>query len=100
MAKNKDDIKYRTAWAKLLEDEILRVRYKTGTPIEGGKIADFGPVDLFFGARHISDSGPAGECDATTQQSQVHYTDKDNSDLNKEKLDVVYHNQLSYMLYF
>lgn len=54
MAQSKDDIKYGTAQAKLSEDEALRVRYKAGTPLEGGKIADSDPVDLFAGAHNIS----------------------------------------------
>lgn len=54
MAKSKDDIKYATAQAKLSEDEALRVSYKAGTPLEGGKIADSEPVDLFSSARHIA----------------------------------------------
>ncbi|KAL7142991.1 hypothetical protein ABFS83_08G161200 [Erythranthe nasuta] len=54
MAKSKEDIKYGTAQAKLSEDEVLRIRYKAGTPLEGGKIADSDPVDLFAGAHNIS----------------------------------------------
>ncbi|KAL8046177.1 hypothetical protein ABFX02_08G161300 [Erythranthe guttata] len=54
MAKSKEDIKYGTAQAKLSEDEVLRVRYKAGTPLEGGKIADSDPVDLFAGAHNLS----------------------------------------------
>ncbi|KAI3510133.1 hypothetical protein L1887_25663 [Cichorium endivia] len=53
MAKSKDDIKYGTAQAKLSEDETLRVAYKSGTPLEGGKIADSEPVDLFSAAHNI-----------------------------------------------
>ncbi|KAK3033095.1 hypothetical protein RJ639_036454 [Escallonia herrerae] len=53
MAKSKDDIKYGTAQAKLSEDEALRVSYKAGAPLEGGKIADSEPVDLFSGAQNI-----------------------------------------------
>ncbi|KAH7543880.1 hypothetical protein ACOSP7_031283 [Xanthoceras sorbifolium] len=56
MAKSKDDIKYGTAQAKLSEDEMLRVNYKHGTPLEGGKIADSEPVDIFSGAHNISKS--------------------------------------------
>ncbi|OVA04587.1 hypothetical protein BVC80_1713g16 [Macleaya cordata] len=56
MAKSKDDIKYGTAQAKLSEDETLRVRYKAGTPLEGGKIADSEPVDLFSAGRRIAES--------------------------------------------
>ncbi|KAK9278625.1 hypothetical protein L1049_028198 [Liquidambar formosana] len=54
MAKSKDDIKYGTAQAKLNEHEALRVRYKAGTPLEGGKIAESEPVDLFSSAHNIS----------------------------------------------
>ncbi|GLT76034.1 hypothetical protein SLA2020_477180 [Shorea laevis] len=54
MAKSKDDIKYTTAQAKLSEDEGLRVRYKHGTPLEGGKITDSEPVDLFSSAHNIA----------------------------------------------
>lgn len=56
MAKSKDDIKYGTAQAKLSEDESLRVRYKHGTPLEGGKIADSEPVNLFSSAQRIRES--------------------------------------------
>ncbi|KAL6543020.1 second mef2-like protein 1 [Orobanche hederae] len=54
MAKSKEDIKYGTAQAKLSEDEALRVSYKAGMPLEGGKVADSQPVDLFSSARNIS----------------------------------------------
>ncbi|KAK1440132.1 hypothetical protein QVD17_05957 [Tagetes erecta] len=50
----KDDIKYGTAQAKLSEDETLRVAYKSGTPLEAGKIADSDPIDLFSAAHNIS----------------------------------------------
>ncbi|KAL3820939.1 hypothetical protein ACJIZ3_006844 [Penstemon smallii] len=53
MAKSKDDIKYGTAQAKVSEDESLRIRYKSGTPLEGGKIADSEPVHLFSAAHNI-----------------------------------------------
>lgn len=54
MAKNKDDIKFGTAQAKLSEDDSLRVGYASGTPLEAGKIADSESVDLFAAARNIS----------------------------------------------
>lgn len=54
MATSKDDIKAATAQAKQSEDESLRVAYKHDTPLEGGKIAESCPVDLFSGAHHIS----------------------------------------------
>ncbi|KAL0320953.1 UNVERIFIED_CONTAM: hypothetical protein Sradi_5356800 [Sesamum radiatum] len=54
MAESKDDVRYATAQAKVSEDEAVRVRYKAGTPLEGGKIADSEVVDLFSGARNIS----------------------------------------------
>ncbi|CAI0555628.1 unnamed protein product [Linum tenue] len=56
MAKSKDDIKYGTAQAKLSEDEAMRIRYEHGTPLEGGKIADSQPVELFSGAHRVADA--------------------------------------------
>ncbi|KAI4333350.1 hypothetical protein L6164_018176 [Bauhinia variegata] len=56
MAKRKDDIKYGTSQSRLSEDEATRVAYKHGTPLEGGKIADSEPVDIFSSARNISKS--------------------------------------------
>lgn len=53
MAKSKEDIKYGTAQAKQNEEEALRVRYKAGTPLEGGRIAESETVDLFSAARNI-----------------------------------------------
>ncbi|XP_028112911.1 uncharacterized protein LOC114311022 [Camellia sinensis] len=46
MTTSKDDIKHGTAQAKQSENEALRVRYKSGTPLEEGKIADSQTVDL------------------------------------------------------
>lgn len=54
MAKRKEDIKHGRAQAKVSEDEALRVSYKAGTPLEGGKIAESETVDLFSNARNIS----------------------------------------------
>ncbi|CBI25650.3 hypothetical protein VitviT2T_024588 [Vitis vinifera] len=71
MAKSKDDIKYATAQAKLSEDEALRVRYKSGTPLEGGKIAESEPVDLFSSARNISSTHTTNTtCPSTTDDQQ------------------------------
>ncbi|PHT44308.1 hypothetical protein CQW23_18333 [Capsicum baccatum] len=55
MAKSKDDVSFGigTAQARLSEDDALRIRYKAGTPLEGGKIADSQPVDLFPSAHSI-----------------------------------------------
>nr|XP_027062312.1 uncharacterized protein LOC113688628 [Coffea arabica]XP_027065137.1 uncharacterized protein LOC113691126 [Coffea arabica] len=53
-AKSTDDIRYATAQAKVSEDDALRIGYKAGTPLEGGKIADSEPVDLFSSAHNIS----------------------------------------------
>ncbi|KAJ0969523.1 hypothetical protein J5N97_022400 [Dioscorea zingiberensis] len=71
MAKSKDDIKYGTAQAKLAEDEQLRIRYKHGTPLEGGKIADSEHVDLFAGARRIAetDSSSSKDGDSSTGEA-------------------------------
>lgn len=53
MAQSKDDIKIGTAQARVSEDDALRIRYKAGTPLEGGKIAESEPVDLFSSAHNI-----------------------------------------------
>ncbi|XP_021906547.1 uncharacterized protein LOC110821125 [Carica papaya] len=71
MATSKDDIKYGTAQAKVSEDESLRVRYKHGTPLEGGKIADSEPVHLFSSAENIAKS---------TQQQQNTSSDSSAND--------------------
>jgi hypothetical protein len=63
MATSKEDVKHGTAQARLTEDDMVRTGYFNGTPLEGGKIADSDPVDLFAGARHVAD-------DASSQQQQ------------------------------
>jgi hypothetical protein len=63
MATSKEDIKHGTAQARLAEDDMVRTGYFNGTPLEGGKIADSDPVDLFAGARQVAD-------DASSQQQQ------------------------------
>ncbi|CAN8259551.1 unnamed protein product [Cochlearia groenlandica] len=78
MAKNKDDIKYATAQAKLSEDESIRVRYKHGTPLEGGKIAESEPVNLFSAAESIK-KGKDKPASAATAGGQAHM-DRDDKD--------------------
>ncbi|KAI5342803.1 hypothetical protein L3X38_010679 [Prunus dulcis] len=53
LANSKDDIKSGTSQAWLNEDEAVRVAYKNGTPLEGGKIGDSEPVALFSSPHHI-----------------------------------------------
>ncbi|VFQ97882.1 unnamed protein product [Cuscuta campestris] len=53
MSKNKRDIKYATAQARLSEDDAVRVGYIGGQPLEGGKIADSQPVELFSSAHNV-----------------------------------------------
>ncbi|KAM3320433.1 hypothetical protein P3S67_007633 [Capsicum chacoense] len=53
MAKIKDDISYGKAQERLSEDDVLRIRYKAGTPLEGVKIIDSQPIDLFPSAHNI-----------------------------------------------
>jgi len=81
MAKSKDDIKYGTAQARLSEDEAVRVAYVNGTPLEGGKISDSQPVDLFAAAHNIAKSGHQEAKDSNSDnnnnnnnnnQSQMH----------------------------
>ncbi|EMS66610.1 hypothetical protein TRIUR3_06375 [Triticum urartu] len=58
MATSKEDIKHGTAQARLTVDDELRTGYFNGSPLEGGKIADSDPVDLFAQARHVADASP------------------------------------------
>ncbi|KAI5320662.1 hypothetical protein L3X38_040370 [Prunus dulcis] len=53
LANSKDDMKFGTSQARLNEDEAVRVAYKHGTPLEGGKIGDSEPVDLYSSPHHI-----------------------------------------------
>ncbi|OMP10950.1 hypothetical protein COLO4_04148 [Corchorus olitorius] len=69
MAKSKDDIKYAVGEARLSEDEGVRVGYKHGTPLEGGKIADSSPVDLFSSAHNIN-SHSQSQSQSESAQSQ------------------------------
>ncbi|KAF3436944.1 hypothetical protein FNV43_RR19697 [Rhamnella rubrinervis] len=75
MAKRKDDKKYATAQARLSEDEAVRVSYKHGTPLGGGKIVDSEPVDFFCSAHNISKSNTHQPLDSanTSDQSQLHH---------------------------
>ncbi|CAA7016282.1 unnamed protein product [Microthlaspi erraticum] len=77
MAKNKDDIEYATAQAKLSEDEPIRVRYKHGTPLEGGKIAESEPVDLLSSAKGVEKGKEQSTSAATGDQTQMHRDVKD-----------------------
>lgn len=77
MAKNKDDIHYATAQAKLSEDEAIRVRYKHGTPLEGGKIADSEPVDLFSSAQNVGKGKDKPASAVTGDQTQMERNVKD-----------------------
>lgn len=71
MAKSKDDITYGTSQARLSEDEAVRVAYKHGTPLEGGKIAESEPVDIFSSAHNISKSCQNQTTASKTDQSQL-----------------------------
>ncbi|XP_018437677.1 SEED MATURATION PROTEIN 1-like [Raphanus sativus] len=72
MAKNKDDIKYATAQTKQSEDEAIRVRYKHGTPLEGGKIAESEPVELFASAQGVEKGKDQAASEITGDQTQMH----------------------------
>ncbi|CAH9064171.1 unnamed protein product [Cuscuta epithymum] len=61
MAKSKDDITYGLAQARLSEDDAVRVCYKGGVPLEGGKIADSEPIELFSSAYNIQKQPRRGE---------------------------------------
>ncbi|KFK38634.1 hypothetical protein AALP_AA3G139900 [Arabis alpina] len=77
MAKNKEDIQYATAQSKLSEDEAIRVRYKHGTPVEGGKIADSEPVDPFASAKNVRKGKDQPASAATGEQEEMHRNVKD-----------------------
>ncbi|KAJ0501008.1 hypothetical protein HanRHA438_Chr11g0495971 [Helianthus annuus] len=83
MAKNKDDIKYATAQAKLSEDESLRVAYVANTPLEAGKIADFEPVDLFAAAHNISNQQQDKRVIAESKPLDIFSAAKGVSDANQ-----------------
>ncbi|OMP11355.1 hypothetical protein CCACVL1_00566 [Corchorus capsularis] len=70
MAKSKDDIKYAVGEARLSEDEGVRVAYKHGTPLEGGKIADSSPVDLFSSAHNINSQSQSQSQSAQSQSTR------------------------------
>nr|ABB72388.1 seed maturation protein [Glycine latifolia] len=71
MAKSKEDITYGTSQARLSEDEAVRAAYVHGTPLEGGKIADSQPVDLFSSAHNMPKSGQTTTDSNTSDQSQM-----------------------------
>lgn len=75
MAKSKDDTTYATSQARLNEDEAIRVSYKHGTPLEGGKIADSEPVDLLSSAHNIAKATTHHD---STDQSQMNRHDHPN----------------------
>nr|GMD19467.1 seed maturation protein [Ipomoea batatas] len=88
----KEDITYGAAQARLSEDDALRVRYKGGDPLEGGKIAESEPVELFSAAHNIEkqqrretgESDRAGEAAASDEgrdQSQQHQPQSANKDV-------------------
>ncbi|OWM84021.1 uncharacterized protein LOC116202711 [Punica granatum] len=79
MAKNKDDIKYGEAQAKLSDNEMLRVAYKHGTPLEGGKIAESEPVDIFSSAHNIPRSAHNTDDSSSSPQQQLHRPPPDDS---------------------
>jgi hypothetical protein len=59
MAHSKREIKPGRAYTKVVgDDEMLRTGFYDGTPLEGGKIADSQPVDLFAAAYRVADADP------------------------------------------
>ncbi|CAD6246309.1 unnamed protein product [Miscanthus lutarioriparius] len=57
MAHSKREIKPGRAHTKVSGDvEMLRTGFYDGTPLEGGKIADSQPVDLFAAARRVAEA--------------------------------------------
>jgi len=77
MATSKDDIKYGTAQARHSKDTTTREAYKAGTPLEGGKIADSEPVDLFSSARNIEKARAQGQGETGSAQPQMSRDDNE-----------------------
>ncbi|KAM7251453.1 hypothetical protein ACFE04_023336 [Oxalis oulophora] len=87
MAKSIDDIKYGTAQAKIPgqeEDTPLRVAYKHGTPLEGGKIADSHPVDLFSSATNIARASARHDTSGSHDASHLQPQSQQRQDASKE----------------
>ncbi|KAK7334969.1 hypothetical protein VNO80_26738 [Phaseolus coccineus] len=84
MAKSKDDIKYGTAQARVSEDEAVRVAYVNGTPLEGGKISDSQPVDMYANARNIAKSDTAA---AAAKDSNTDNNNNNNNQSQMQKRD-------------
>ncbi|KAK9937558.1 hypothetical protein M0R45_014337 [Rubus argutus] len=94
MAQSKDDIKYGTSQSRLNKDEAVRIAYKHGTPLEGGKIAESEPVDLFPGAHQISmrTEPPHGHDDPIRQQDDSN----NQSQMRRDPADDIQAGQESY----
>lgn len=85
MAKSKDDIKYATSQARLSEDEAVRVAFVHDTPLEGGKIADSEPVDLFSSAHNVAKSSNGQQtADNSHNQAQLQRGEDDAANTNNE----------------
>ncbi|KAG0522070.1 hypothetical protein BDA96_07G005200 [Sorghum bicolor] len=82
MAHSKREIKPGRAHTKVAgDDEMLRTGFYDGTPLEGGKIADSKPVDLFAAARRVADQ--AVDPDSQQQQQQQEADDEGTTNKNK-----------------
>jgi hypothetical protein len=57
------------------DDEMLRTGFYDGTPLEGGKIADSQPVDLFAAARRVADA-PDSQSSQQQQQKEQQAADE------------------------
>ena len=72
MAHSKREIKPGRAHTKVAgDDEMLRTGFYDGTPLEGGKIADSKPVDLFAAARRVAEADPDSQQQQKEQQEQA-----------------------------
>ncbi|CAB4307465.1 unnamed protein product [Prunus armeniaca] len=85
MANSKDDIMYGTSQARLNEDEAVRVAYKHGTPLEGGKIADSEPVGLFSSAHIIPKAQAQAHHDVHDEDSNQNQSQIKQDDLTRRE---------------
>ncbi|XP_014500866.1 uncharacterized protein LOC106761813 [Vigna radiata var. radiata] len=86
MAKSKDDIKYATAQARLSEDEAVRVAYVNGTPLEGGKISDSQPVDMFASARNVAPKDSNADNNQSQMQKSRRPEEASSAEFTRDKL--------------
>ncbi|XP_066353327.1 SEED MATURATION PROTEIN 1-like [Miscanthus floridulus] len=88
MAHSKREIKPGRARTKVAgDDEMLRTGFYDGTPLEGGKIADSQPVDLFAAAHRVAEADPYSQ-QKEQQADEGTTTNKKNVVAESEPVDL------------